>query len=404
MRNINNRIAKSIDTLPEILKREGYKTATFNGGLDYSIEFGHMRGFEDTIENPDFTSFEITLKQAKDWLALNGDDKFFLFLHGYDTHCPFVPPEKFKGTFTANNGKDITVDSSRCVRGYRNYDGPGFQAYYAGGCPIYKKNNITNCIKRAPSQMTLTQDDIDYLSGLFDEEVLYTDSLIGEFLRFLNKKMLQRTIIVIMADHGEMFAKHGRFGRAGTTRGTLYDDVIHIPLIIKTPEKQSKKIMELVQTIDIMPTILDLLGIPITQKMQGKSLLPVINDNQVINEYVFAGLLFNMNEKRPPFYAQQSLNESIRNDHWKLIREVLFPDASTNGKILQDNFMIELYDIKDDPGELNNLADKYPDVTKDLNEKLDLWVERTKKFDIDRPTTSEISEKLLQNAIKQGYW
>ena len=79
-----------------------------------------------------------------------------------------------------------------------------------------------------------------------------------------------------------MFAKHGRFGRAGATRGTLYDEVLHIPLIIKTP-KSNKGIVinNLVQTIDIMPTVLDILNTPYDKnKIQGKNLITLMTENK----------------------------------------------------------------------------------------------------------------------------
>jgi arylsulfatase A-like enzyme len=226
--------------------------------------------------------------------------------------------------------------------------------------------------------------------------------MVGEFLNSLDKKILNSTIILIFSEHGEMFAKHGRFGRAGTIRGTLYDDVVHIPLIIKTPKRQTKKVRGLVQIIDIMPTILDILDIPFSQEIQGKSLVPLINRNKSVNEYVYAGLEFNINRPRPhPFYPNQSINESIRDHKWKLIREVKFPNPNEN-KQIEETF--ELYDLQQDPDELTNLADEFPDITKDLKKKLSQWVKWSKEFITVQPSTKEVSEELLRDAREHGYW
>lgn len=402
-RDIQNTLNKDIKTLPEILRENNYKTAAFTGGLDYYKGFGHMRGFEDTVDNPNFTGFDVTLTQAKDWLSQNLDKKFFLFIHGYTTHSPFDPPERFKGIFSNPEGKNITVDHKRSVRGFKKTDGDTYEAYYAGGSPRFRDPHR---IEKELVKIILTQDDIDYLRDLYDEEILYEDFMIGNFLNSLDKTILNNTIIVVFSEHGEMFAKHGRFGRAGTIRGTLYDDVIHIPLIIKTPKRQGKRVKGLVQIIDIMPTIIDLLGIPSSQKIQGKSLMPLINIRRPVNEYVYAGLEFNVGkpQPQPPFYPFRSINESIRDHKWKLIHEIKFAHTSSNttGKIEEETF--KLYNLQDDPDESTNLADKLPETMKDLKEKLSQWAKWSEGFVSIHPSSQEIPESLLEDARKHGYW
>lgn len=404
-RDIQNTLNKSIKTLPEILRENNYKTAAFTGGLDYYKGFSHMRGFEYIDENPNLTGFEVTLAQAENWLSQNSDKKFFLFIHGYTTHSPFDPPKEFKGIFSNPKGKNITVDYKRSIRGFKASDNNTYEAYYAGGTPWFRGPHPIGQEKEVV-KIILTQDDINYLRDLYDEEVLYEDFMIGKFLNSLDKTILNNTIIVVFSEHGEMFAKHGRFGRAGTIRGTLYDDVIHISLIIKLPERQDKRVNGLVQIIDIMPTIIDLLDIPSSQKIQGKSLLPLINTGKSVNEYVYAGLQFNVGKPvpQPPFYLFRSINESIRGRKWKLIREITFADTSSNTdqKIAEETF--ELYNLQDDPDELINLTDKHPNITKDLKERLSRWVKWSQGFASVYPSTQKIPSKLLEDARKHGYW
>ena len=83
--------------------------------------------------------------------------------------------------------------------------------------------------------VVLTQDDMDYLRDLYDETVLSADAQVGAFLERLDPQVRARTVIVVFSEHGEMFGRHGRFGRAGTVRGNLHDDVAHVPLIIHIP-------------------------------------------------------------------------------------------------------------------------------------------------------------------------
>lgn len=202
----------------------------------------------------------------------------------------------------------------------------------------------------------------------------------------------------MLSEHGEMFAKHGRFGRAGTVRGTLYEDVIHIPLIIKLPESAGKRIAGLTQIIDIMPTILEMLDIPLSLRIQGKSLLPLIGGGANINEYIYAGLPFNqaIAVGPPDYYNIRSINESIRSREWKLIREVQFSD--------QNKEIFELYNLKSDPIELINIFDKFPETADDLKNKLAEWSKRAKEFKVIQPDTQEVPEDLLRDARKHGYW
>lgn len=404
-----NLLDRNIKTLPVILKENNYKTAAFTGGLDYYKEFGHMRGFEDIDDNENLSGFEVVLPQAEKWLSENSDKKFFLFISGYTAHPPFTPPKEFKGVFSSTKGKNIIVDPSFCLRGFKNSDST-YTAHYvpqddpfAGTQPKKrKKPSILFFFKE--KKVILKQDDIDYLRDLYDEEVLYVDYMVGTFLNSIDKKILDKTIIIIYSEHGEMFAKHGRFGRAGTIRGTLYDDVVHVPLIIKLPTEINKRISGLVQIIDIMPTLLDILDISLSHKIQGKSMLPLINKNQSINEYVYAGLPYNVERPSPIFFYQaQSINESIRNEHWKLIREVTSV-KSNQRKDEKSQEIFELYNLQDDPKEDKNVMNASPDILKDLKKKLSDWSKWAAEFIPLKPSTMKVPEKLLKDAKEHGYW
>ena len=389
------RLDENIQTLPEILRDQGYKTAAFTGGLDYDGMFGHMRGFEDigvaagVLNAISFAGFKPTLNEASDWLNKNSGEKFFLFIHGYDTHCPFDPPEEIKGTFSTTEDKNITVDNKLCLRGYANSENDNYEAYY---------------YKEGTQKVILTEDDVNYLEDLYDEEILSVDKLVGDFLDELDKTILDNTIIVIFSDHGEMFAKHGRFGRAGGVRGTLYDDVIHIPLIMKIPEQTGRVVEGLIQIIDVMPTLLDILDLPQPKQTQGKSLVPLISgEEEEVNEYVFAGSRFGSQEGRPPWlvYPFHSTNESVRSKEWKLIHEEV--RFYKTGQIKEDIY--ELYNLEDDPDELNNLESEQPAISAKLKEVLKNWQESAKNYDIQNASSPQLlPQDIIETAKEHGYW
>lgn len=389
----NNVLSENIITLPEILKLNGYKTAAFTGGLDYAQSFGHMRGFDEIEEEgsnsswpTDFAGFNNTFRKASSWIDKNADSNFFVFLHGYDTHCPFTPPEEYEGIFSVRS-ESVKIDNSLCIRAYQNTKTNEYEAYY---------------FRDGQQRVALKNEDINYLESLYDEEILSVDSLLAEFLNELDKKVLDKTIVIVFSDHGEMFAKHGRFGRAGTIRGTLYDDVLHIPLIIKLPNVKGKKITGLVQTIDVMPTLLNILDLPNDDYfMAGKDLVPLINGKkESVNDFIFSGSEFKV-DLIDFVYKDKSINEAIRDEQWKLIHEVVFDEKDEN-KIKSETY--ELYDITKDPMELNNLIGHENEIEKNLKTNLVDWVKSAKEFANQTPKTKELSDDFINEARKMGYW
>jgi choline-sulfatase len=403
-----NVLAEGIKVLPQILKDNNYATAAFTGGLDNNRIFSHMRGFSVIDDNPSFTGFSVTLKQAKDWLAKNSRKKFFLFIHGYDAHPPFKPPRELQGVFNDTKNKKITVNPDFTYRGFKDVNGQYWANCLDPQDPLNQKQD-QNINTKAPL-VILTKDDIEYLKARYDETILSIDSLIGEFLNSLDRRLREKTIIIVFSEHGEMFAKHGRFGRVGTVRGTIYNEVAHVPLLIKLPRQAGKRISGLVSLIDIMPTILAMLDIPAPGKMQGRSLTPLIAKDQAVNEYIYAGALYNfIGGPNRPLFPYPSLNESIRDFDWKLIHEVIFPadaygafENNPGIKMVKETF--ELYDLKNDPDERNNIIGKYPDKTKELAERLRKWAMDCRSFNPFSPSTKKIPEDLIKDAQKRGYW
>jgi len=410
-RYLENTLSPDIKILPQIFQANNYATAAFTGGLDNNKIFGHMQGFTTIGNNPSFTHFTVTLKQAKRWLSKNLKRKFFLFIHGYDAHPPFKPPRRFRGVFSNPKGRKISINPAFTYRGFRSTDGQYWAKCIETQDPLNpnegnkQKDKITIL-----KSVLLTQADIDYLHDLYDETILSIDSQVKRFLDSLEQDLLKKTIVIVFSEHGEMFAKHGRFGRVGTIRGTLYDEAVHVPLMIKLPGQGSRRITGLVQLIDLMPTIMEMLDIPIPCKVQGKSIMPLINRNQPINDYIYSGATYNfMGGFNRLFFMYPTLNESIRDFDWKLIHEIVF-SADTYGS-LSDNYKLktkeetfELYDLKNDPNELKNVTNEYPEKTKELTDRLNQWSKGCRIFNPYNASTKKIPEGMVKDAQEHGYW
>ena len=415
MRGQKNMLNKSIPTLPEILQRAGYATAAFTGGLDYYKGFGHMRGFDTVADNPDFTGYQTTLPQATQWLSAHESKNFFLFIHGYDAHCPFVPPAApILGTFTGGRPA-ATFDASRCLRGYKQSK-DGYVVYPSFRCDL-DKTSLECAVAATPDEpkpFVLKGADIDHLQDMYDEDVLSVDAQVGRFLASLSTQTLAQTIIVVYCEHGEMFAKHGNFGRPGAFRGMLYDDVVHIPLLVRLPTPNPARVRAMVSIVDIMPTLLDLLGIPndARLKMQGKDLRPLIEGQDAqVHDRVYAGSTFLFGRHFP--YAKPMDAASVRDPEWKLIREDAVPekfynlskDAMKKQGALKPQIIESLYHVAKDPEELHDLAKQRPDVVARLKKDLRRWREECRRLLSERtPSTQKLPPSLLRSAKDHGYW
>lgn len=404
-RDRNNTLGRGIKTLPEILSAAGYRTGAFTGGLDYMKAAGHMRGFGTAPGNPPFTGFGVTTAQAADWLSKNSGGRFFLFLHGYDAHPPFIPSKRSGGVFSGAEGGKATVDPSFTYRGYREPGAGSMTVHYhlPGAGPAAGSEGTEKGVPRGKA--VLSPADINYLRDLYDEKVLDADRAAVDFLASLDKALLDRTVVVIFSEHGEMFAEHGRFGRGGAYRGTLYDEVAHVPLIIRVPGAGAGRVRGLVQLIDIMPTLAEILGVPVPGRVQGKSLLPLVTSGTAVNEFAYAGTTYDPYAPGTTApYGLASLTESVRDKKWKLIHEIAVPGTKDRPAAKTPRETFELYDIEGDPGETLNAAAAHPDIVKALARELERWNASSREFLKTSPGTRRLPGAVLEKARQHGYW
>jgi arylsulfatase A-like enzyme/Flp pilus assembly protein TadD len=296
-------LSKDLPFAPAILKAKGYKTAAFVGSLvlDPSVDLavGFNRGF-DTYDagfhmsargEDRYKSVErrgaVVVDHALAWLKQNPQGPFFVWVHLYDAHEPYDPPEPFK---------------------------------------------------------------TKYASALYDGEIAYVDSAVGTLLTELhNRGLYDNSMIALMADHGESLGAHGE-----DTHGFfLYDETIHVPLLFKLPAGKSAgvQIDKFVGLVDVLPTILQTVGIAIPKEMQGSPLLGTAPPDR-------------------PLYAETDYGRSAFG--WSSLRSLrtgkyLFVEAPRR----------ELYDRTADPKEGNNLALASKAVADTLQSRLDDFREKT---------------------------
>jgi len=362
----------AVPTFLDVLKKSGYLTAAFVGNRDYSQQYGHTSRAHlvfDPVNDSDVEDWhrygvlQNTMPPAREWLRRNKDKKFFMLVQGYDTHCPFAVPKENARFDPGYGGK---IDFTKCYWTFeptrpikRRSDAGEYQNIFLLKTKPTAGDNF---------EVMFYPDDVKHMIALYDGEIYNADQYVGGLLDDIAELGLdKKTIVVIYSDHGDMFGKHGRFMRGGPLRGTFYDDVLHIPLLIYHPAIQPKAVDELAQVIDIAPTLLDMVGVKAPRSFRGQSLLPAITNQVALNQYVFAGSAFTPSQ-RNPFFSYPSVIVSARNQQWKLIVERVSPAGGP-----QDT--AELYDLRRDPEELNNVAAGQPEMVKTMKAALRSWLE-----------------------------
>jgi arylsulfatase A-like enzyme len=191
------------------------------------------------------------------------------------------------------------------------------------------------------------QQDLAHLSDLYDEEVLYFDGQFAQLFEALRRRHFrERTLIVLTADHGEELYDHGHYNHC---RDIAYETLFHTPLLLWIPGVEpGLRRQALAENLDIVPTVLDYLGVPAEGlALEGKSLRPVIEGNQPIHRLSF-GL--------------QGVRRIVSDGSQKLIFDL------ASGQT-------QLFDLKADPGERTDLSTERPDETRRLKAALQRWME-----------------------------
>lgn len=312
-------LEEAVQTLPMALKKAGYETIGLATMPHLSPRHGFGRGFDFYFcqEVPAPIVLGEALKRLNDVQSEN----FFLFLHLFDVHTDYSPLPQYLEIFESSYDGGI--------------DGTGKTLY-----------------KIRDRELALSPEDLRHLIALYDAEIRQLDSALELFFNALEKRgLVDESVVIVTADHGEEFLDHG-----GVLHGrTLYDELIKVPLIIAGPGiPKGKAIQKQAELIDIMPTILDIGGARKSYRMEGRSLLPLIEDEgNEWEEIAFAEADWR-NEKH-------DIKRAVRTEKYKL-----YYDRHTKRE--------ELYDLALDPGERNNIIESNPEAAEPLRKRLFEWM------------------------------
>ena len=364
-------ITNTTTTLAQVLREYGYRTAAFHANPWISSFYGYDKGFDtfdDVMQKRRFdsrlskpkalvkriigrggrlyellskiyTAFlmtrystaEMLNKKAISWIYRNTNN-FFLWIHYMDVHEPYLPPSRLPSA----------LKSYRALKLHR---------------------------KAESSPDSLSPQEVNKLIDLYDTNLSYIDNEISSLLRTLRQSnTLDDTFVIITADHGQQLLERGRHGHGNY----LYDELIHVPLIIAGPGVKAQVISQQVSLLDLAPTILDMLKVEKPRAFLGNSLLPLMKGNrpkaansQAISKTDSIDRLPIASAGIKPQLDANHRRTSLRTGKWKYI----YAESGQN----------ELYCLEDDPKETKNIIDVKPEIATQLRARIMAHIEFEEK-------------------------
>ena len=236
---------RTVPTLAATLRQRGFSTQAVTSHLYVSAVYGVDEGFDHLDFRQDRKATEVA-NRAIDLLDRFGDRPFFLFLHFYDPHWHYDPPEHTRRLFEAG---------------------------YSG--------TLTGLWQDFSRRQSLSPADLEHLLALYDGEIRYVDDELGRVLDHLRERGLERgTLLVVTSDHGEEFLDHGSWEH----QKTLYEEVIRVPLVVRGPGISSRREASPTSLLDVVPTVLDWAGVAPAGRLHGRSLLLAPGERECYGE------------------------------------------------------------------------------------------------------------------------
>ena len=333
--------------LPLLLHKHGYTTCAVDNLSQWRLDF--HRGFEFYIDPTQRRNLSICADNREinqrviPFLHHYGHEQFFLMIHYWDPHTPYLPPRAYQKLFYAGDPNDP-----------ENHSLDGLERHPLG------RTWRQTWFKQLGPHIT----DAEYIVALYDAAIRFCDEGIGDLLCKVDELGLSNdTLIILISDHGELMYRHGIF----FDHHGLYEGNLHVPCLFKHPSLPARRIPHMTAHVDLAPTILDLCRIQVPETMEGTSLAPWLRGEQ---DTPIHDVLVSQE-------CTWQMKWALRTPTHKFIL-ARQPDAYGTP-------MRELYDLRSDPHELHNLAPKDPQTAQTLEKQLEAW----------------IANKMAQNGLNQ---
>jgi arylsulfatase A-like enzyme len=246
-------LSESIRTLPELFQASGFRTAGHTEGGFVAGGYGFSRGFDeftDTAYQVD-TDIERTFERGLEFLrSLREGERFFLFLHTYSVHDPYEPPEEFQRMF------------------------------WSGAVPATFSSTGENLRLVNKGELDISPEAVEYFRSMYDASIRYADDVLGRFVEEVEAlDLMEVTTWVLTSDHGEEFQEHSKMAHT-----QVYPESLLVPLLMLHPGVAGRRVSQVVESIDLAPTLLQLAGIEPGEGLSGRSLMPFLGGSPVADQ------------------------------------------------------------------------------------------------------------------------
>ncbi len=398
--DFSDHLSPAAHTIAEVYRENGYATVAYSSVL-FTGKFTNLhQGYEELHEASSVEGGRYPAKTARvfvdratDWIGRHKDAPFFMFLHVFDPHDPFEPRPPYDTQWADPHKKEEHEKQTEAV----------------------SKVIVDPMMKqfKMPSRVELQKAGVDpdefvsYDKDWYDGSIRGMDVEVARLIERLRELGLEEKIqIAFIADHGEEFIEHGKMFHGHT----VYSELTNVPLMLYRPGTiPAVKIAETVRSIDLMPTLLDLSGLPKPAGMQGQSLVPLIAAARDRGPEATAPLA----EKASGWQPRPAISEKVKTtqpfgpppretesyaivlDGWKLIHNRI-PAAGAPE--------FELYNRADDPLDANNVASQHPEIVEKLKGELDDWHKMVAEAQLPEGVSEEnLSPAELQRLRSLGY-
>ena len=342
-----------IRTLAGHFSELGFATGAFVNHVILNAERGFGTGFdtyvvEDEKLNPVGKS-RVILENANRWLIERGDERFFLFVHLYDVHSSYISMPKFKRRFTGDYEGDVNGFAQQ-LKDFRL------------------------------GELEWDDSDVGHLVDLYDAGIAQIDDTLGVFFDGMRARgQWDDTLVIVTSDHGEEFLEHGDVLHGGT----LFQELLHVPLILRGPGiPAGTRSAHEVTLVDLVPTVLSIIGAPAPGDVEGIDLRPVLRDPaaELPDRWVFA--------EADKWFNKQKGNyrRSIRRGRYKLHYDHLSGSRT-------------LFDLEVDPGEQTDVAADHPELVETMWGKLQEYMQGRREVD----ASLEVSPEEIETLKALGY-
>jgi arylsulfatase A-like enzyme len=367
-------------TLAEILKEHGFTTAAFTGKVGFAgPRFGLGRGIDlyrtgsGNAEEENGPRFRWLEEQARAHAA-DPEHRFFLFAHFYDVHSDFKTDVPY-------------------------FAPPPYDLMFLPGGLNWKHRGDSALLQELYKSGKVTPEDRRILTALYDGGVRYCDEKgVGPLLEKLRElKFDDDTLVIITSDHGEEIFEHGE-----SIHQQPYEETSRVPLVFKGPGiPRGLRLPYLAELVDLMPTVLSLLSLPIPDHVQGDDLKPLFFGERPGEQIARVDGI-----RKDSHTFKSNLIVELDGRRWSYLNRVARePEAEGGGFRLKNRG--ELYDLDRDPEQMINLVKKRREVAGKLAEDLLSWYAETdalaQRLGVSEKGTVVISEEEKQRLRGLGY-